>query len=207
MFPSGLASARCVCTCFRWPRKLLLLGFSFVVLCYEEVKVIASHCFDMAAHGHTAGPGITFLFGNAEAEIVSVSHIGRNAHLENSYAFLATVNFVLVVGVLNLFQPLFLVELKLPDNRTVQEQGQRILETQFQLSVCLNDGCSAWVNQVALLGDVFIRFVMDFTNTAHFPHVGICHKVNVSTDRGEIGGHFKVIPVGRTGTSGWGSSF
>ena len=61
----------------------------------------------MVTHGYAAGSGITFLFGNAETEVVGVAHIGGNAHLEDSDALLATIDFMVIVGVLDFFQSFF----------------------------------------------------------------------------------------------------
>ena len=73
----------------------------------------------MVTHGHTASSGAAFFFGNPEAEIVGIAHVCRDTHLENSNAFLAAVDFVVVVGVLDLFQSLFLVELEFPGDGAI----------------------------------------------------------------------------------------
>ena len=71
----------------------------------QHVVVFAGHSLDVVTHGLAPGPLVAALaFGNAEAEVVGVAHVGRDAHLENAQALVPLTvldqDDVAVVGVL-----------------------------------------------------------------------------------------------------------
>jgi hypothetical protein len=89
----------------------------------------------MVTHGDTTSTGITLLFGNAEAEIVDIALVGRDSHLENTDTLGALiVNFVIIVGILNLFEALLLGKFNFFSNGAFQKEWQGVLETELEFS-------------------------------------------------------------------------
>ena len=109
---------------------------------------------------------------------------------------------MIVVGVLDLFETLLLVELDFVDDWSVEVQRQGVLETKFKLSVALHKRSFLRLDQVALLRNVLIGKGPHGADAAHFTHVGLFNEVNFAADRGHIGGDFQVFARIRTGAGG-----
>ena len=169
----------------------------------DIIEIRASHSLDVHTHSLATSPVVTLLFGNAEAEVVLATFVGRNPHLEDAETVCAfPCDFVVVVSVLDAFESLLLAELDIVDNRTVELNRQGILETEFELAVRFDKRRFRRFDQVTLLRNVLIGDVV-FASLAHsadFAHVGIGIKVDIAADRGEVGRYFEVFAVfgGRT---------
>ena len=133
-----------------------------LLLCrYDIVEFGACHSFDVHTHGLATCPVVTPLFGNAEAEVVLVSLVGWNPHLENAEAFVTFAgDFVIVVSVLDAFEALCLAEFKLVIDWAFEDNRQGVLEAEFQLAVRLDDGRFGRLDEVALLRNVSIGDVV-----------------------------------------------
>jgi len=164
----------------------------------DSVEFRARHGFDVYAHGPATSPVVTLSFWDAEAEIVLVSAVGRNAHLEYTEAFRAWIrDFKVIVGILDAFESLLLAKDQLIADWTVEVYWKGILEAEFKLAVRLDNRCFGGLDQVALLRNVLIRNVVSacLAHAANFSHVGVSDKVDVTANWWKVGRNFEVFTV------------
>jgi len=176
----------------------------FLSIRNDSIEFCARHEFDVHTHGPTTSPVVALLLGDAETEIVLVSFVGRDAHLENAEAFRTLRrDFEVVVGVLDAFEALFLAEFEFVCNRALEVDWEGVLETELELAVRLDDGRFGRLDQVALLRNVLIRNVVAacLADSANFAHVGVGDKVDIAANRRKVGRNFEFFTVlggGRT---------
>jgi len=169
----------------------------------DSIEFCARHEFDVHTHSPATSPVVALLFWNAEAEVVLVASVGRDAHLENAEAFRTLRrDFEVVISVLDAFEALFLAEFEFVCNRAFKVDREGVLEAELELAVRFDDRRFGRLNQVTLLRNVLIRDVVSasLAHAANFTHVGVSDKVYIAANWGEVGRNFEVFAVLSRGT-------
>lgn len=170
----------------------------FLSIRNDSIEFCARHELDVHTHGPATSPVVALLFWDAEAEVVLVASVGRDAHLENAEAFRTLRrDFEVVISVLDAFEALFLAEFEFVRNRAFEVNREGVLETELELAVRLHDGRFGRLDQIALLRNVLIRNIVpaSLAHAANFTHVGVGDKVNIAANRWKVGRNIEVFSV------------